>query len=423
MAIGLQGILNDHLVEGVLSVPSGSKHVTPFLSSLKMVDDRIKVLEGAMHNLPDTDALRNAECIQNLVQAARADDILFVLTSGGGSALLPAPVEGVSLQNKLDTIKLVANAGGTIQQLNTIRRKLSRLKGGKLALMSPSRNIISLIISDIVGNPLDLIASGPTVNDSSTFQDCLDIFKRLGVEEKLPISVLQYIQKHLANHTQPEPDFSHCNNALIGSNSVLVQKASSEALKYGYQPFIVSTELEGDATELGRKFAEFARSVISRQLQQITECCLGIASDFNASELTENLNGNVRLCLITAGETTVKVTGNGKGGRNQHMALSFLARLTQLLKERPNMLDSAEVCFVSAGTDGQDGPTDATGALVTRELLDYITKRDIDVESYLSNNASFDFFTEHLSGEYLLKTGLSGTNVMDIQILLLDISQ
>ena len=408
MAIGVADVLSNHINRGVLSVPFGTKTTLQFEKL-----PGFEICEGASSNLPDESAQQNALKIKSLVEHVKPNDILMILVSGGGSALLPLPVEGITLEEKLRTIKQVAHAGGSIKQLNTVRKNISQVKGGKLLEKCFSKNILAFIISDIVGDPIDLIASGPTVTDSSTVADCLHIFSELNVTSKLPTLVVKYLENNLS-HSKHNHGVKHCNNLIIGSNEILTRNASKIASELGYKPFVLTNTLEGEAQTVGETFADICTNLLNKLKDNRSKLFKSLGSNVEV-DITEN-----KMCLIASGETTVHVKGTGKGGRNQEMVLSFLSKLVHYQQNNDKVLDFTKMCFMSAGTDGQDGPTDATGAFCNGELLELVANSDVNLGDYLTNNGSYDFFSKYFGGEFLLKTGLTGTNVMDIQILVLD---
>ena len=412
MAVGVADVLSDHISKGVLSVPIGTKTTLQFEKL-----PGFEICEGASSNLPDESAQQNAQKIKSLVEDVKPNDILMILVSGGGSALLPLPVEGITLEEKLRTIKQVAHAGGSIKQLNTARKNISQVKGGKLLEKCLSKSILTFIISDIVGDPIDLIASGPTVTDSSTVADCLHLFSELNVTSKLPKAVVNYLENNLS-HSKHNHGVQHCNNLIIGSNEILTRNAAKIASELGYKPFVLTNTLEGEAQIVGETLADICTNLL--QNNKLKD---------NPSKLFQSLGSNIevdiaerKICLIASGETTVHVKGTGKGGRNQEMVLSFLSKLVHYQQNNEKVLDFTKMCFMSAGTDGQDGPTDATGAFCNGELLELVANSGVNLGDYLTNNGSYDFFSEYFGGKFLLKTGLTGTNVMDIQILVLDLT-
>ncbi|XP_066928701.1 glycerate kinase-like [Clytia hemisphaerica] len=414
MALGVSDILNDHVNKTVLSVPIGTikrRENVKFHS-------KYTIMEGAKDNLPDQDAQNAAMEIRNLVTRLSPDDILLVLISGGGSALLPAALEGMTLSQKLEIIKLVASAGGNINQLNTIRKHLSQLKGGKLAILSPSCNIISLIISDIVGDPLDLIASAPTVFDPSTGEDCLKILKDLNIDHKIPDKIKCIFSRLESNLNNKEIIETKCLNTIIGNNDIALQAAASAAQEYGFETLILSSTIQGDASQVGKYMAELALNVLQNQQENISNTLKQLDIEdhviINLKHILQNHRGN--LCLIFGGETTVRVNGQGRGGRNQHLVLSALKNLLQ----SSSSLDLSKVTFLSAGTDGQDGPTDAAGAWIDVNLVNHCVDKLDTVNRYLDDCGSYDFFNSNkFLKQYLLQPGLTGTNVMDIQVILI----
>ena len=412
MFCGLYPLISDHIVKCILSVPynySQSFCYTFFTNS------NVRILEGARNNLPDQNALSNAAEIAALVKSLTADDFLIILISGGGSALLPAPVPNVSLKDKLEIINLVANNGGNIKQLNTIRKNLSLLKGGKLIDLCPAINVLSLIISDIVNDPLDLIASGPTVHDNSSKVECFKVFDDLHIEMmNIPQSVLNYLQK-CNNKTKLS---RACDNVIIGSNKIFAHNAASAAKQLSYSPVIISTSVEADAEQVGRALADVAFIILSSKSR---EEIISTIKKFPSNDFTFEESGDYfkSLCFITAGETTVKVTGDGKGGRNQHLALAFLSQISRLYADN-NWINIDRISFLSAGSDGQDGPTDAAGAICNAEIVKSVLTSKVNIDGFLSNCNSNAFFSNFLGGDFLLKTGLTGTNVMDLQLLLID---
>ena len=416
MAVGVEDLLNDHIVSGYLSVPHGLNY-----SSSPTLNTKIKVAQGAKNNLPDISAQNNAICIKNVVYSSSVDDIVIILISGGGSALLPLPVPQISLADKLDCIKVVANAGGSIQQLNTMRKKLSCIKGGGLLSSCNSQQVISLIISDIIGDPLDLIASGPTVKDESTIDNCLEILTKLNVNMKIPPSVIEYLETnvHKDSITKTEDEkFKSCNNVLVGSNKILVDSVYSMAKEEGYQPFTISTTLEGDAEKIGMIIAEISSLILQADnKEKLIDCLKRLIKDVACLYDLDNLLPANKVCLILAGETTVNVKGNGRGGRNQHLVLSAMNHLKKIISRNPD-INLNQLCILSAGTDGQDGATDAAGASCDGDSIK--GAMDLDMLSYLQNCGSYDFFTKFDHLDCLIKPGLTGTNVMDVQIILID---
>lgn len=416
MAVGVETVLSDHIKDGYLSVPYGSLVIGKGLGT----SSKIKVVPAAQNNLPDTVAMENAVNIKSIIDSLSPSDIALILISGGGSALLPLPRPQISLSEKLESIKIVANAGGTIQQLNTMRKKLSQLKGGGLLSTCESQNIISLIISDIVGDPLDLIASGPTVHDTSTVYDCLQILEELDVMKKLPVSVVDYLKSSDCNKNDMESEGSRCDNVIVGSNRILVESVVKTALESGYFPYVITRTLEGEAETVGRTLAEIAAALLvspNSKKDAIITSLRELNDSIDTSLLDECLNSD-KVCFICAGETTVLVQGGGRGGRNQHLVLSAMNRLKELALN--DGIDFNRMCLLSGGTDGQDGATDVAGALCDGVSIRDAIDLGFDIKGFLDNCGSYDFFAGHTSLDCFVRTGLTGTNVMDVQVLLID---
>ena len=446
MGVGVSEVLRNHVQRAVLSVPAGTHALYDdsnengiSIQSHVLDSKTYTVMEGAKNNLPDGDAVRAAMEITRIALECSPDEILLVLISGGGSALLPAPVDEISLSDKTCLIKMVAGAGGSIHQLNTVRKHMSTLKGGKLALLNSS-NIISLIISDIVNDPLDLIASGPTVYNTSTINDCFEVFSDLKLTDRIPLHIKEYLlsQKEENEHQKKRENDrllieSKCHNVIIGNNQTALMNAHHVALSNGLKSIIMSSTVEGDAHHVGQLMGELASFILTNdgESEDISHVLKQLSvKDHLIEELgivlkQQEKEPNRNLCLIFGGETTVQLPDDGasvvvgKGGRNQHLTLSMLQYLTS---SSSHSIDLAPLTFLSAGTDGQDGPTDAAGAWLDVDLVKHCVKKSQEdsIKQHLLNCGSYDFFTTSgtVVEEYLLKPGLTGTNVMDIQLML-----
>ncbi|NWI71788.1 GLCTK kinase, partial [Todus mexicanus] len=297
---------------------------------------KIQVIEGAKNNLPDAEALKGAAAIQKLAEGLTADDLLLVLISGGGSALLPAPIPPILLEEKERLTKALASRGAAIQELNIVRKTLSLLKGGGLAQLAYPAQVVSLILSDVIGDPLDIIASGPTAASSHSVQDCLQILTKYNLLHNLPKSVETVLSSSPTKPTAPE-NYSHVCNIIIGSNTLALDEAKRHAEGLGYATLILSAAVCG---EVGR--------VATLYCQLIRLLCLGFAGlrdgplsdevrgnllqlaaeleipDLNLAEFLQTLRGlgsERPVCILAGGETTVQLQGTGKGGRNQELAL------------------------------------------------------------------------------------------------------
>jgi glycerate 2-kinase len=355
--------------------------------------DRIKIHE-ARHPLPDANGVRATAEIKELVRNLDDRTLVVCLISGGGSALLVSPCAGITLEEKQTATNLLLRAGADIYELNTLRKHISGVKGGRLAGIAYPAHIISLILSDVIGDRLDVIASGPTSPDRTTYSDALKVIERYELTEKMPSSVMEVLnsgsQGRLAETLKEgNPVFEKVENIIIGSNKGAVEAARAEATRLGFDAAVISAEIRGEARDAGRRLAGEAIEILKRR------------------EREPGVGGEKRpVCLVSGGETTVTVTGNGRGGRNTELALAFAAEIE----------GRDGITFLSAGTDGADGPTDAAGAIVDGQTIAKAKAIGIDPERYLQNNDSYNFFKRI---DDLFITGLTGTNVMDIQIALI----
>ncbi|NXY25064.1 GLCTK kinase, partial [Atrichornis clamosus] len=439
MAAAAEEILGDHLTRGIISVPLGIQESLQRAGMQEMLlkpHSKIQVIEGAKNNLPDAEALKGAVAIQELAEGLTADDLLLVLISGrGGSALLPAPIPPILLEEKEKLTKMLAYQGAAIQELNIVRKTLSVLKGGGLAQLAYPARVVSLILSDVIGDPLDIIASGPTAASSHSVQDCLQILTKYNLLHKLPRSVETVLSSSPIKLTAPE-NYSHVSNIILGSNTLALDEAKRQAEGLGYAALVLSAAVQG---EVGR--------VATLYCQLIQLVCLGFAG-FGEGSLSDEVRGNLLqlaaelripgldldefiqalrglgperpVCILAGGETTVQLQGSGKGGRNQELALRVglgLHRTQATGASSPQ--GRCEIIFFSGGTDGQDGPTEAAGAFCSPELVAEALQEGLDVEAFLRNNDSYSFFSQFQGGHHLLVTGLTGTNVMDIQVILI----
>lgn len=376
MAGAMESILGDRLAGGVVNVKYG--HTTPLR--------RVELIEAG-HPIPDAAGVAGAEKIAGLLERLEEDDLVFCLLSGGGSALMPLPVEGVTLAEKQAVTGRLLQCGATINEINTIRKHISRVKGGRLARLASPARVVSLVLSDVIGDPLDVIASGPTVPDGSTYSDCRAILGRYKLENELPPSVIRHLDAGMRG-TEPEtpgpgdPIFDRAQNVMIANNRQALDTARTEAEKRGYNTLVLSSSIDGETREIARVYSAMAREIVQH-------------------------GDPVRspACVISGGETTVTLTGNGKGGRNQEFVLAAVAGIEGL--ERT-------VVF-SAGTDGTDGPTDAAGAVADGQTLARAAEKGLAADACLDDNDAYHFF-EPLGD--LVITGPTHTNVMDLRLLL-----
>jgi glycerate-2-kinase len=350
--------------------------------------DRIRLFE-AEHPIPGENGVRAASEITRLSRKS-TEDFVLCLISGGGSALLVSPAEGITLGEKQFTTDLLLQAGAPIEDLNTVRKHLSLVKGGRLAEIFYPARIVALILSDVIGNRLDVIASGPLYPDETTYMDAISILDRYGIADLVPQAVMIHLNKGEKGDIPETPKvgsrvFDRLTHHVIGSNKIAVQAACDEAARLGCRPEILTCELDGEASEAAAWLADKVLGVKRKK-----------SKDSNTKPV----------CLIAGGETTVTVKGDGKGGRNMEIALAFALAVE----------GKDGIAFLSAGTDGTDGPTDAAGAMVDGQTVSRSAAFGHDARDYLRRNDSYHYF--RLSGG-LFKTGPTGTNVMDLQLIII----
>ncbi len=384
MARGLEAVLRRRISLGLVVVKEGH---TGKLETIKLLE--------ASHPVPDERSVHAAGEIRALAQEGDEHTLFINLISGGGSALLCLPYQDdrirLSLKDKQKTTQLLLECGASIQEINSIRKHISGIKGGRLAAsMYPARSI-NLILSDVIGDRLDAIASGPTSPDTTTFETAQAIIRKYQLEKHIPEQVRNVLSAGVAGEIPDTPKegdviFSQVHNIVIGSNYLALEAARNHAEKLGYNTVILTSTLSGEAKECAKMFH-----------------AIGTAIKTRGTPLSRPA------CVLAGGETTVTIRGSGRGGRNQEMALSFLCELT------PYPEEAEGIYFLSGGTDGNDGPTDAAGAAASIEVLREAERQGLDPEKFLRNNDSYPFF-EQAGG--LLKTGPTNTNVCDIQVLL-----
>ncbi len=389
MAAGVKTVLGNRITGGLIAVKD---------SHAENLGNIRTIVAG--HPVPDAASMDAANEVAALADGADERTLFITLISGGGSALLCSPMAAdgfsLNLEEKQEVTRLLLACGATIQEVNCVRKHLSGIKGGRLAERAYPATSVNLILSDVVGDDLDAIASGLMVPDGTTFADAMRIIERFGIRDRLPRSALQIIEGGMAGKVPDTPKtgnqvFDNVTNLIIGSNAQALDAARSAAQQLGYDVTLLSSQITGEAREIARFY-------------------LGIGKDIRKRSML----ASPPACIIAGGETTVTIRGTGKGGRNQEMALSFLREI----EKQP--ADSEGLYFLSAGTDGGDGPTDAAGAFASREILEEAIVSRLSPGEYLERNDAYTFFAA-LGGPTggLLKTGPTDTNVCDIQILLL----
>ena len=382
MARGAVAVLGDLLVSGVVISPPGHEKETAQLP------ERLRSFRGG-HPVPNEEGVEGARAMRRLAADLGPDDILLCLISGGGSALMTLPPDDLHLEDVQATTQALLRAGATIGELNGVRKHLDRLKGGRLAREAAPARVMAGILSDVVGDPLDVIASGPVSPDPTTFAEAVEVLQRRGVWGDLSQPVRRHLEAGLQGRIpespkEGDPCFQKVEAHILGNNRRAAAAALEEARRRGYQPWLLTTSLEGEAREVGKILAAVAREIgDSGQPVQAPAC------------------------ILAAGETTVTVRGSGRGGRNQEVALGAACSLAGLDR----------VLVASFGTDGIDGPTHAAGALATGTTVARAQDLDLDPEKALAENDACPFF-EALDD--LIVTGPTGTNVMDLALVLVE---
>lgn len=377
MAGGIEKILGSRITAGLINVKYGHGEKLKYIR-----------LQEAGHPLPDKNGLQGTLEMTKMLSNLKEDDLVIFLISGGGSALLPAPITGITLQEKQKVTDLLLACGATIQEINTLRKHLSFLKGGGLAKLTYPATLISLILSDVVGDPLDAIASGPTVPDPTTFADCREILDRYKLWSKIPSGVAKHIRLGLKRRRAEtlkegaEP-FNKVTNVIVGNNLLAMRAGQQKAQALGYHTLLLSSRIIGETKEVAKVHTAIAKEVL-----------------FNGIPVQPPA------CILSGGETTVTLQGKGKGGRNQEFALAAALDIEGL----------KGVVILSAGTDGTDGPTNAAGAFADGETVRRAKALGMEAKNYLVQNNSYPFFKKL---EDLFFTGPTGTNVMDLRLILI----
>ena len=379
MASAMESILGQELTSGFV--------ITKYGHGLNL--RKIKVLEAG-HPVPDENSLEGALILTGMAKAADEHTLIINLISGGGSSLFCLPADGISLDHKQKTTQILLASGAGIDEVNCIRKHLSKVKGGGLTRIASPARLTNLILSDVIGDRLDTIASGITAPDPTTFRDALSIVHQYGLDDRLPEAVIHHLVRGARGEAAETPKAGNpafCNNInlILGNNTLACSAAQRTAKELGYDAHLLSTTLTGEASEAGMYFAQLAK-VIHAEKSRIVKPAI----------------------IIAGGETTVTLRGAGKGGRNQEMALAFALELHRILP------GSSNIFFLSAGTDGSDGPTDAAGALVTPALMKKMKTVSLEAASRLQENDSYSFFQTQGG---LFVTGPTFTNVCDIQVL------
>jgi glycerate 2-kinase len=381
MAAAVESELGDCLerVAGIVNVPAD------VVRPLKAI--RLHAARPAGSNFPTAEGVVGAGRILELVATAGREDVCLCLLSGGGSALLPAPAEGLTLDDELRVTELLHHCGATINEMNAVRKHLSAIKGGRLAQAFAGRALFSLIISDVVGDPLDVISSGPTAADPTTFADALAVCERHDVLARMPSAALAHLQRGADGEIPETPKHlpSHVTNLIIGNNVKSLAAARHQAEQLGYRVLNLGSYIEGETRDVAMALAGVVRS-IREQHQPLPPPA----------------------CVLSGGETTVSVSADhGQGGRNQEYVLAAAVKLGEV--------GLRDVVILSGGTDGEDGPTDAAGAIADAGTLARATAAGLSPAQFLARHDAYSFFAR--TGD-LFMTGLTETNVMDVRVIL-----
>jgi glycerate 2-kinase len=377
MARALEEILGDRITGGTINVKYG--HVADL--------NRIGLIEAG-HPVPDENGVAGSKEMSTLAKNSGPNDLVLCLMSGGGSALLPLPSQGLSLKDKQEASRVLLACGANIHEINTIRKHMSTIKGGQLARAVYPATLAALILSDVVGDDLDVIASGPTVPDPSTFQKAMEIFEKYDILGKLPAAAVKHIEAGISGALSEtpktgDPVFERVQNIIIGSNFEAVTAASHEAERLGYHTLVLSSMIEGETKEVA-----LVHGAIAREVEKTGHPVAPPA------------------CILSGGETTVMITGTGLGGRCQEFALAAAFDIS----------GHDRIVILCGGTDGTDGPTDAAGAVADGRTIRRAEALGLNAREFLSNNDAYHFFK---SLDDLLMTGPTNTNVMDLRILLI----
>ena len=345
------------------------------------------LLYEAGHPLPDENTLRYTHSLVSLLEEQTENDLVLCLFSGGGSALMEYLVDGITLADLRVFTNELLRCGATIYEINALRKHISRVKGGQIARLAQPARVVSLILSDVLGSPLDVIASGPTAPDSSTFADCLAIVEKYQLRETFPRSILEHYTRGARGEIAETPKtddplFARVTNVIIADNQIACDAAANAARSRGYHVNLLSTQMQGKAREIGRELGNMAREGEN-----------------------ERWSDREKRCWLGGGEPTVKLRGNGKGGRAQELTLAAAIEID----------GAEEIVVMSAGTDGTDGPTDAAGAIADNTTLSRARALGLDARAFLENNDAYHFFA---ALNDLVITGPTNTNVNDLMIVL-----
>lgn len=379
MAKAVINKLGDRITSGLLI----SKHQRE--KNNREFEEKTQIFYGG-HPIPSRQSIESTKKLITFLKKVKENDLIINLISGGGSALMTLPCEGIALDDIRDFTNILLKSGATIQEINTIRKHIDMIKGGGLARMTYPAHMETLILSDVLGDQISMIASGPTSMDETTYKDAWEIIQKYNIKNEIPKSIINHLIKGLRGEAQEtvksgDGVMRNVTNNIVGSLTTAITIAEKAAKESGYNTAILSTKLIGEARELGKVFGSILANMVE------------------SDSLIQK-----PACVIAGGETTVTITGNGKGGRNQELALGAVGQIDGL----------RDCCLISIATDGEDGPTDAAGAFVTGRTKSRAIEKGLEHEKYLANNDAYNFF-EIIDN--LVKIGPTGTNVNDLLLL------
>lgn len=362
MTLPLMDLLADHSPRGLLIPKQTPAHP---LSGFN--------IQPGGHPVPDENSLRAGVKAIQLTQGLNENDLLICLISGGGSALMSAPHTGISLTDLQKLTSLLLACGARIDEINTLRRHLDKLKGGGLAKLASPARVVSLILSDVVDSPLEAIASGPTSPDPSTRADALAVLEKYGLQKIIPAAILKALETVPETPKPGDGLFERVQNVIVGNNLLAAQSALEQAKAEGFHPQLLGNNWQGESREVGKNLSNILKSTTTPR----------------------------PFCLVAGGESTVTLHGRGRGGRNQELALASVRELAGV----------DNVLLITLATDGEDGPTDAAGAVVNGSTLQRGLEIGLSPETFLDNNDSYNYFS---ALNDLLRPGPTGTNVNDL---------
>jgi len=377
MTQALENLLEDRITHGIVNILTGT--------SVNYPTKKIHLNEAG-HPIPTENGMSGAKKMLELAENTCREDLIICLISGGGSAMMALPKEGITLNDKRTVTQLLLRSGATINELNAVRKHLSDFKGGWLAKRAQPATLISLILSDVVGDPLDTISSGPTAPDQTTYQDVADIFYKYKLSEKIPGSIKKILEMGLDGKIPETPKsddsvFDKVHNIVLGNNRLACLAAKKKLTELGFNTLFLTSHMEGEAKDIGIFLGAIAKEIFS-----------------SGNPITRPA------AVIVGGETTVTVKGKGLGGRNQEIVLSAASKISKM----------EGVAIASIGTDGIDGPTDAAGAIIDGKSLLRAQKSGLNNKKMLNDNDSYNFFSK--IGDLII-TGPTGSNVNDLAVV------